>query len=148
MQFFFFPPKKSLQKLNFLVYFLEQMEKITPEILKEARKRQGLTQKQFAELLCIGETAYNLLEKGRRPISRQVKRLAELTLFCGIDRHKIEYTHEEWQQIEGAANREGFSNPEKWIASKIKAYLAMLNSNNSLNFNPVKPNDKKRKKTA
>ena len=97
--------------------------------MKEARRRQKLTQKQFAELLCIGETAYNLIEKGRRPISRQVERLAELTLFCGIDQNKIEYTHEEWQQIEGAANREGFSNPEKWIASKIKANLAMLNSN-------------------
>lgn len=50
-----------------------------PERLKNLRKKAGLTQKQIAEKLQVGQNSYSNWEKGKRtPIQPTIEKLAEL----------------------------------------------------------------------
>lgn len=50
-----------------------------PERLKNLRKKAGLTQKQIAEKLQVGQNSYSNWEKGKRtPIQPTIEKLAEI----------------------------------------------------------------------
>lgn len=50
-----------------------------PERLKSLRKKAGLTQKQIAEKLQVGQNSYSNWEKGKRtPIQPTIEKLAEI----------------------------------------------------------------------
>ena len=50
-----------------------------PERLKSVRKKAGLTQKQIAEKLQVGQNSYSNWEKGKRtPIQPTIEKLAEI----------------------------------------------------------------------
>ena len=50
-----------------------------PERLKYLRKKAGLTQKQIAEKLQVGQNSYSNWEKGKRtPIQPTIEKLAEI----------------------------------------------------------------------
>ena len=50
-----------------------------PERLKNLRKKAGLTQKQIAENLQVGQNSYSNWEKGNRtPIQPTIEKLAEI----------------------------------------------------------------------
>jgi HTH-type transcriptional regulator xre len=50
-----------------------------PERLKKLRKKAGLTQKQIAEKLQVGQNSYSNWEKGNRtPIQPTIEKLAEI----------------------------------------------------------------------
>ena len=50
-----------------------------PERLKNLRKKAGLTQKEIAEKLQVGQNSYSNWEKGNRtPIQPTIEKLAEI----------------------------------------------------------------------
>ena len=55
---------------------MENMNILTPEILKEKRDDIGLTQKQFADILGIHPNALQRFEYGRDPIPKYISNYA------------------------------------------------------------------------
>ena len=107
-------------------------EEITPEALKHWRKSMGMTQTQFGELIGWDKYVVTNIENGHRKISIPEQKLLRIVMSGGVDcvdlegKYRIDFTPEESEIITRMAHREGYTDAGKWVASKIRAFLAML----------------------
>ncbi|MEO0797195.1 MAG: XRE family transcriptional regulator [Verrucomicrobiota bacterium] len=106
-------------------------ELITGEDIREYREKHGLTQTEFGEMAGWKKLVVTNIETGRRKISEPEQRFLKLLMRGEMPERapkidgKLIFEGLEAEKIATFARREGFSSPEDWVVTKIRAYLAM-----------------------
>ena len=105
---------------------------ITPSILKKWRKEKGLTQTQLGKRVGLDKFAITNIEHEKRKISSPEQLIFKLLIYgelpfpVSTKLNELDFSKTEWDFIASLSMREGFSNPNDWISTKIRSYLAQI----------------------
>ena len=105
---------------------------ITPSILKKWRKEKGLTQTQLGKRVGLDKFAITNIEHGKRKISSPEQLILKLLMYgklpfpVSTKLNELDFSESEWNFIATLSMREGFSNANDWISTKIRSYLAQI----------------------
>ncbi|MGB0416063.1 MAG: helix-turn-helix domain-containing protein [Coraliomargarita sp.] len=110
------------------------MKEITPEQMREWRQQESMTQTALGEKLGLPKIAITKIEGGQRQISDPEQKLLQLLIngelpfssaAIAARTSTLDFTAQQWEVIQQAASREGYSDAKRWIIDKIKGYLRM-----------------------
>lgn len=112
--------------------------KITPQELTEWLSRHGHTATWLARELGVAKATVSRWLNGHQAIPGPETALIRLLIRGELpfDVRVVQpdgalpFTREEWQRLEEMRFREGFSTAEEWVVAKVRAYLAMMPSEN------------------
>jgi len=105
---------------------------ITTQILREWRRKEGLTQTELGEVLGLDKSAIAKIENGFRRISGPEQKLLAgyiygqnpLALPEKQD-DRLQFSDDEWETIAAMARRDGYANPREWVVDRVKTYIRM-----------------------
>jgi|GEM_PF-5063986 len=96
--------------------------------LREWRLKHKLTQEQIGKV--IGQPAISIfkIEKGTRKITPAEKMLLDSFIrmtdsSVKNDDCEFTFTVKEWAKLKTLAEKDGFSDPQKWMEAKIRAFI-------------------------
>jgi len=106
--------------------------KVTAQMLREWRRKEGLTQTEMGEMLGLNKGAIAKIENGYRKITGPEQKLLA-GYVCGqnpVERAakeggRLKFSDDEWEAIAAMSRRDGYVNPREWVVDRVKTYIRM-----------------------